>query len=356
MQKIREKYETEDFLTDESFIEWVKSENRNNIFWEEYCKKYPEQTEKFNQACLIINNLEFKEKKFNSSTVERIKQKIDWSIWGNENKNITPPANHTSTPKSQSWYYKIAASFIFIMLISYFAFKDFSAKTKISDTENIIEYNIKETQKGQKLTIYLHDGTKVKLNYESSLRFPQHFSDTNRIVYLTGEAFFEVAHDSIRPFKVITPQVTTKVLGTTFNINAYPQNETVDVALVSGKVAVTPSHGTEYTEPQYLNPGQAASFYRSKNEIKLHDFNLEQVLSWKDGVIVFNDANQNEVFSRLEKWYGLEFDIINSSNQSWRYTGKFDNLNLDAILTSLSFVKNFDYKIKNDQVMIRYNK
>ena len=121
----------------------------------------------------------------------------------------------------------------------------------------------KSNPRGMKTTILLSDGTKVKLNSETSLRYPEYFSDSVRIVYLKGEAFFEVERDESKPFIVISKGIRTKVLGTSFDIRAYPDEVELSVGVVEGKVQVTGTDKSGVSLDHQLLP----------NQITMIDFN-----------------------------------------------------------------------------------
>ncbi|MEQ9289966.1 MAG: FecR domain-containing protein [Cyclobacteriaceae bacterium] len=214
----------------------------------------------------------------------------------------------------------------------------------------------KGTQKGEKVTFKLADGTIVKMNAESRLEFPEAFVNGKREVVLTGEAFFEVARDENKPFIISSGNITTTVLGTSFNINAYPESGLIEVAVATGKVKVehTGKKANQPSDVVYLNPNRKATYRVNRDEIVVSSYNIDEELAWKEGILYFHKANEASVVARLERWFGVQVRVENKSPNEWDLTASFDNQSLEEILKSLSYTAKFEYSIKNNQVTIRY--
>ena len=157
------------------------------------------------------------------------------------------------------------------------------------------------TPKGFDCKFTLSDGTIVWLNAESSIRFPLAFAANNREVELEGEAYFDVFHDAKRPFIVKSKDQSIKVLGTEFNIRAYPREQIVKTTLVQGSVEVLTSK-----QSALLSPGQQLSLYEDKLNIT-EKFDMESVVAWKNGYFRFN-GDLKEIMTDLARWYDLELD------------------------------------------------
>lgn len=248
-----------------------------------------------------------------------------------------------------------SAAAVIVLLVAFaISFQHISDGKLVATTSNIIT---KSTHKGSKLNTYLPDGTKVKLNALSSIKYNEHFLENGeRVVYLDGEAFFDVEHMETMPFKVITGEVTTTVLGTSFNVNAYKENEDVQVAVATGKVSV--HNGSNRV---HLNPNEMA-VCPSKNEkgvsskITKTSFHTEDILGWKDNVLVINNLRFEEIIRKLENWYGVEFQIEGQKDISGTFTHRYNNEPLDVVLEGLSFSAGFKYEIiKGDKVIIKLN-
>lgn len=244
---------------------------------------------------------------------------------------------------------KIAAALILFFTLAgslYFIINTNKPVPEIVATTEIIKQN----PKGQKLTTYLPDGSKVILNSLSEIRFTLPFVGKERIVIMKGEAFFEVKKDATKPFKVISNGVTTTALGTSFNVNCKNDNH-VEVALVSGKVEVVDASMNSVI----LDPGESA-IANQHGELKVQTFDSLDKTGWKDGILVFNDNSLPTILTKLEDWYGVEFIVDTSLFGQFHYTGNYKNESLEEVLQGISFVHQFEYKISGDTVKIYFNK
>jgi ferric-dicitrate binding protein FerR (iron transport regulator) len=187
----------------------------------------------------------------------------------------------------------------------------------------------------------------VILNAQSSIRYPQYFTDSTRNLELLGEAFFEVAHDAKRPFSVFTGNVKTKALGTSFNVNA--RQPTIKISLATGKVKVD---AEDMAETIILEPGFALSINLEQDLLEKQPFDIRKELSWKDGVLYFKNTAFKDIVPTLELWYDVAFEIPASMKISAPYTGQFDNASLEHVLENMGFALNFDFTIKEKKVIL----
>ncbi len=179
-------------------------------------------------------------------------------------------------------------------------------------------YNKISTPKGGQYEVILPDGSHVWLNAASSLRFPTAFTNNERNVELTGEAYFEVAKDATKPFKVYFSSHTgggregaVEVLGTHFNINAYNDEANIKATLLEGSIRVTPAQGSrlEAHSSKLLTPGQQASISSQSNQstpIQVQTVDTEEVIAWKNGKFQFNQADIKTVMRQIARWYDVE--------------------------------------------------
>ncbi|MEN7550690.1 FecR domain-containing protein [Rapidithrix thailandica] len=204
----------------------------------------------------------------------------------------------------------------------------------------------KVAPRGSKMRITLSDGSRVVLNAESCLSFPKHFSETSRVVYLQGEAFFEVTEDRQRPFSVVSGEITTTALGTSFNVNAYEDFKKVEVALVTGKVQVK---AERMQASAMLVPGEKLA-YSGRSKLTKLRFDSEKEVGWKDGWIIFENASFQEVQSTLERWYDVSIFCDKVLQRDWNYSGKFHHASLENVLENIGFARKFQFSIKNKKV------
>lgn len=205
-------------------------------------------------------------------------------------------------------------------------------------------YNIAATPQGGQYQFILADGTKVWLNASSSIKYPVVFSEKERRIELTGEAYFEVAHNAQKPFKVISNGQTVEVLGTHFNINAYNDEQAVKTTLLEGSVKVSAGKVNHI-----IKPGQQARF--DHGLIDVMNVDPDEVVAWKNGFFFFEDNNIQEVMRQLSRWYSVEIKY-EGQLPSRRFSGEISrNVNLSQILDILSF-KQIHYKIDGKTIIV----
>jgi len=240
--------------------------------------------------------------------------------------------------KTSIAWLRIAASIVFIMAagfaIFYFAHNPASADVLVERT----------TQSAQKLTFQLPDGTTVKLNSNTSLRFPEKFSGDTRDVFLSGEAFFEVVKDASHPFMVRTDEdVIVQVLGTSFNIRTTETSTSIVVA--TGQVSVVKD-----SLHKLLLPHEKATYLKTTNEIITESANLGYELAWKDNTLMFNDTHLDEVARMLENWYGVTISFNDVGLKNCVITGKFVNEPISKILEAIRFSTDIEIKEKGKEI------
>ena len=207
--------------------------------------------------------------------------------------------------------------------------------------------NLVSTPNGGQWQVTLPDGSKVWLNSAASLKYPVTFTDRKeRIVQLTGEAYFEVAKDKLHPFIVKTGQQTVTVLGTHFDINAYPDEPYLKTTLAEGSVKVSLAGGL----PQFLVPGQQAIVKDQK--IKISEANVEEALAWKNGYFRFNDENIKSVMRKLARWYNIEVQYDPNITKDGM-NGKVSRYkNIDQVLSALEATQTVHFKVEGRRVTV----
>ncbi|AEW00346.1 iron dicitrate transport regulator FecR [Niastella koreensis] len=181
-------------------------------------------------------------------------------------------------------------------------------------TNGEVAYNTMSTPKGRQFQVTLPDGTKVWLNAASSLRYPTAFTGTERKVTVTGEAYFEVAHNARMPFVVnVIDKEEVTVLGTHFNINAYENEKAIHTTLLQGSVRISSRQwavgsGEEAKGEQsvMLKPGEQVSLSQSSQLSHPIPVQTDEVIAWKNGLFNFEGASLSEIMRQLERWYDIE--------------------------------------------------
>ncbi len=359
-------YTTEDFVLDQKFRNWILKPNTElNLFWESFINDNPGKLKDVKEAIDIILNLhDFKYtlsiekvnsiwKKIDDKTNREIEtaHSINKVIPINSQSVLSKHASKTISPVRNFLRYAAIIAFLILSGLSILLVHPKSKISHVASQNN--DWVIKKNPLGQKSTIFLSDGSEVVLNSGSSIKYIEDFTEHDRTLYLEGEAFFTVNKDTLRPFRVHSGELITEALGTTFNIRAYPEEATISVALESGKVQITQLKGMNTSLT--LAPGHQIKFDQANGESIVIPFDSREILSWKSGIIYFKNSSEQQVFSRLEKWYGVKFQINKSpSNKKWSYTAEFSNKSLENVLQSIGFSMDFNFSINNKNVQIIY--
>lgn len=168
-------------------------------------------------------------------------------------------------------------------------------------TATVISWNTLSTPRGGQYKVVLPDGSEVWLNASSSLRFPNEFNGAERKVEITGEAYFEVAKNRQKPFFVQVGEMQVRVLGTHFNINAYPDGQGIKTSLLEGSVRIIDGASTGL-----LKPGQQGVVKSGSANVEIRQADMEEVMAWKNGLFIFNGDNINTIMNQIGRWYDVE--------------------------------------------------
>ena len=202
--------------------------------------------------------------------------------------------------------------------------------------------------RGGEFQLMLEDGTKVWLNAETSLRYPQNFTGGTREVYLEGEAYFEVARDTLHPFVVHTGIQRLTVLGTGFSITAYRDDDYLQTTLVEGKVKVELS-GRIY----HLNPNEQITYNRNNKQVSLTPVDVQEFTAWKDGKYVFSRKRLEDMLNTLSRWYDFQVLYQDDSVKEKLFSGelrRFENFN--DILRKIEKSGNVKFSVEGRTVIV----
>jgi transmembrane sensor len=282
-----------------------------------------------------------------SSVLTTLNKKIDKTV--RVPVKVINPSHHF-----RKWGY--AAAVIFLVISGVWGLVKYDRTKKIdlvsaAKLEPIPAIIYKQTNRGEKSTVTLDDETVVNLNAGSRIWYSQAFGKNGRReVFLEGEAFFEVARDTLRPFQIHTGSIETTVLGTSFNINAYHPEEAVTVSVVTGKVEVRQAQ--QAMPPVYLVADEQAEYSVNESTLRKRLFDYQKVLSWKEGTLYFKNASFEEVITTLERWYGVNIEVKRQDIKDG-FSGTYTNRSLKSVLNGIGFVQHFDYEIKGNKVIIQ---
>lgn len=210
------------------------------------------------------------------------------------------------------------------------------------------------TERGERATLRLSDGTKVRLNAESQLRFPDSFHEQDRrIVHLSGEAYFDVEDDSTRRFTVNTSGASIDVHGTAFNVRARSGREEVQVAVEEGGVSLrAPEADFNGRKKVRLRSGEVGRVLGKSTLITTDQANLKTYVGWTDGLLVFENASLPEVIAQLGRWYNLDFVIQNSSLRSMRLTADLKSESPKEVLNVIAATLGIQYQVDQGTVYL----
>lgn len=215
------------------------------------------------------------------------------------------------------------------------------------------------TSIGGEYFVRLGDGTRVWLNANTELEFPAEFVADKRIVRLKGEAYFEVARDTRKPFIVETAGLHTKVLGTSFNVKAYPDETDERTTLLEGRVEVSLAQAPDGTPiPRTeLTPGMQAQWETGSEALAVKAVNPTDAIAWRRGEFVFNDEDIQVVLQTLSRWYGVEFISTNTEDETYTFSGMMSKDDqLSSTLEILTLAGGPVFRIDGKKVYMSKNK
>lgn len=217
-----------------------------------------------------------------------------------------------------------------------------------------IAYNTLSTAIGEQspYPLVLADGTKVWLDAASSVTFPVAFNGKDRMVKITGEAYFEVAHNSAHPFKVMVKNQVVEDIGTHFNINAYDDETAIKTTLLEGAVKVFVPGAQSLAEQAgvLLSPGQQSVLKGEAFNITNAD--MEEVIAWKNGYFRFNNENIQSVMLKLSRWYNIDVQYAGAIPDVKFYATSARNRKISEVLTMLQETKGIHFKVEGRRVTV----
>ena len=240
---------------------------------------------------------------------------------------------------------QIAAIFIFAFLFSVL-YNQFLAPKSQEKTE-VLSYQQVKASFGMQSRVELADGSVVYLNSGSTLRFPTSFNGMKtRKVELSGEGHFSIAKNSEQPFIVDIHKIQIKVLGTTFNVEAYPTNSAFTIALLEGSIKLQQNSGNGVIELMQMTPNQVATYQQSGDQLSCKTENdLTKYTAWTEGKIVFYNDPINIVTQKLGNWYNVDIVAADTKLNKYRFTGTFIDEPIEQVLNILNLTSKMEYKV-----------
>lgn len=220
--------------------------------------------------------------------------------------------------------------------------------------EKVLPYTdrqvVVQTENGHRAALTLPDGSGVRLNSGSYLSYPQNFGKEERLVTLSGEAFFEVAKKQGKKFIVRTEYMNIEVMGTTFNVYAYEKENTVEMVLLTGQVKINTNKAPyRYV---YVNPNEKISLDKLSGALHVRKTDARFETAWLRNEIVFRSEKLKNVFNKLERKYGVTIEKENFRQDNDLFTGSFNNDDLTGILDILKRHYHFEYKVTGNKIIL----
>jgi len=217
-------------------------------------------------------------------------------------------------------------------------FRQLQQKRELAYQSTYQEYY---TQKGERSTLILSDGTSIRLNSVTKVRFPIMFAKEKREVFLDGEGFFEVAHNESCPFIVHTANANIRVLGTIFDVTSYSEDNKTQVVVSEGQVAFA---GTRQQDVVLLNRNQMSRVIKDGHPTTAEAIRTDKYFAWLKNQMVFDNATLAEVIKQLSRKYDVEFEVLDPSLLNRHIVATYSNESLSQIIRSLSFSLRFQYE------------
>lgn len=216
-----------------------------------------------------------------------------------------------------------------------------------------VHYNSITTPAGGQFQVILPDGTKVWLNAASGIRFPTVFSPEKRKIEMTGEVYFEVAAKKI-PFIVSTRGQDVEVLGTQFNINAYPEEKDIRTTLLEGSVRVSPKTAVKSNalRSQILKPGEQSVNNPNTHSLSVHTVDPTEAIAWKNGLLTFNDTDIGTIMRQISRWYNVDVEYVGDvkGKQFAGSVSRYDNVS--QVLAMLESTGVIHFKIEGRRITV----
>lgn len=346
-------FSTDDLIRDEFFQRWIYfPDEENTAFWEKFLSENPEKTELVGEAKEFLCLLDFDEGDVFESKIMALKNRIDFAI---DHPEISSRVNTIGgrgnrTGNRLGYWLKVAATVALLVVASVLVRRHYFDANIAALEPGISEQS---TLKGERTIISLEDGTKVWLNVASRIRYPETFEgNIIREVFLDGEAFFEVARDTAKPFIVRTQEIQIKVLGTSFNVKSYDKEDKIQTTLVEGKVRIQSMD--EQPKVVTLAPNQMATYHKESKKMVLNNkTDMDALAGWKEGRLIFDNKPLEEIVIALERWYDVEIEVEDQKSLKCHFSAKIENLSLTEVLELFKASDGIDYTIDGSEVTIR---
>ncbi|SDK18486.1 FecR family protein [Pedobacter sp. ok626] len=220
-------------------------------------------------------------------------------------------------------------------------------KEEMAAADKKIVYNTMSTPRGGYYHLTLSDGSDVWLNSASSITYPASFVGAERSVSIIGEAYFEIAKDTSRPFIVKSGDQTVKVLGTHFNVMAYQDDKLITTTLLEGSVRITKNDNSVI-----LKPGQSASNLARTAMMTIKDVNVENAVAWKNGYFKFDNETLGDIMKKISRWYDIDVEFKDDVRKITFWGTYSRSKNIADLLSTLELTQTVHFKLYGRRVIV----
>ena len=315
-------------ISDLQFIQWARGKVvENEVYWNNWKINHPEDAYTVDETLALVRDITIREPEISEEEIRY--------LWNQVDNRIQEQVDFSQRRRIFSWVRMAAACFI-LGLLGYTVWvhtdnvRIKSAYAQISDHLSSQMISV-QAPMGTRATVDLPDGSKVWLNAGSRLSYPALFREHERKVYLDGEGFFKIQKSKV-PFIVESAGPEVKVYGTSFNVNAYSNENLVTVALVEGKVSLKTNQ-----REQFLKPGQVSYFDKMQQTLTVKDEKIDRFICWREGKFIFRNMPIDAILRMLQREYNVSIDLKDPSLGNYRYNATFQYENLEQILELLEF-------------------
>jgi transmembrane sensor len=366
-------YEVEDFLLDASFRNYCLGDNEKDVkFWENWMAAHPQKFDDIMQAkemFFLLNGELRSEQVLEDRKLFRESFEKHLAATQDISNDSEKPARSSFPIRKLFLYSALAAA----VAAGFFLIPKVMVNTPPAPAP--LQYDYTQASKvGERKSFQLPDGSKVMLNAGSTLTMAKDFNEQSREVALVGEAFFDVSHNPGKPFIIHTTSMNVRVLGTVFNVKAYPADKLAETSLLKGSVEITLKNDQQkkiilrpnekLVLPNLAAPAlQAESSTAKKLNAEKIDYTIARLtyidsavkeVSWTENRLAFTDNSFEEIAPELERWYNVSITIEDEAVKQARFTATFDQKNIIQILDALQMTTPFEYIVEqNNKIIIR---
>jgi len=343
----------EDLLADDSFIRWISHSaiEEEQDYWEQWMAGDPAREVMVREAKKLHQSIHYN--RFDTPDIKSELSGLEETISQYETSRAIMEESSQGKRNPAYYWMRVAAILLLTVTVGWGIYVGIP-QSQLDKEEEKIEWTVSETEYGEKRALQLSDGSKIILNADSRLRYPQRTAGNDFQVWLEGEAYFDIVHKNgadQRQFTVRTKDGNVRVLGTKFNVNT--RKKQTEVVLEEGQVKIEkPDTSHSSSISHVMRPGELARFDSYQNKIDIEVINPALYTSWTKDQLMFEGTSLREIAHHIETIYGLEVRITSPELGQLLVSGTVSNNNLPVLLASLSRLLDVDIDRQEELILI----